>query len=171
VRSLGSLSEILRSAASARLVGCAIIASVIRPWGRSRPDDSPYLRQEGLLLLSTGQLTDLLNRTIDAQPFLGELAADPPARGLFSALLLFGKGMTHDHSKLTPYQGQLKAFHTAMAATLGGGDRPLSWQRLLSGKVAVLGGQYSFVLARPTIDSSSLQPSGKATEAMRAAWD
>jgi hopanoid biosynthesis associated RND transporter like protein HpnN len=134
-----------------------------------RPDDSPYLRQEGLLLLSTGQLTDLLNRTIDAQPFLGELAADPTARGLFSALSLLGKGVTHDHADLTPYQSQLKAFHTAMAATLGGRDRPLSWQRLLSGKVGDLGGQYRFVLARPTLDFSSLQPGGKATEAMRAA--
>ena len=51
-----------------------------------RPEASPYFRKEGLLLLSTTKLTDLLDRTIDAQPFLGKLAADPTARGLFSAL-------------------------------------------------------------------------------------
>jgi hypothetical protein len=55
-----------------------------------RPDASPYLRKEGLLLLSKAQLSDLLDRTIDAQPFLGKLAADPTARGLFSVLSLLG---------------------------------------------------------------------------------
>ena len=48
-----------------------------------RPDASPYFRKEGLLFLSKPELTDLLNRTIDAQPFLGTLSADPTARGLF----------------------------------------------------------------------------------------
>ena len=85
-----------------------------------RPDASPYLRREGLLLLPTDQLTDLLNRTIDAQPFLGKLAADPTARGLFSALSLLGQGVTHDDADLTPYLGQLRSFHVAMAAALGG---------------------------------------------------
>ena len=49
----------------------------------SRPGSSPYLSKEGLLFLSTPELTDLMNRTIDAQPFLGTLSADPTSRGLF----------------------------------------------------------------------------------------
>jgi hypothetical protein len=75
-----------------------------------RPDASPYLRREGLLLLPTDQLTDLLDRTIDAQPFLGKLAADPTARGLFSALSLLGQGVTHDDADLTPYLDQKRTF-------------------------------------------------------------
>ena len=59
-----------------------------------RPDASPFLRKEGLLFLDTKQLTDLMDRTIDAQPFLGQLVADPTARGLFSALSLLGMGVT-----------------------------------------------------------------------------
>jgi len=134
-----------------------------------RPDASPYLRREGLLLLSTAQLTDLLNRTIDAQPFLGKLAADPTARGLFSALSLLGLGVTHDDADLTPYLGQLRAFHAAMAAALSFHPQPLSWQRLLSGKLGDLGGQYKFVLVKPRLDFSSLEPGGAATQALRAA--
>ena len=134
-----------------------------------RPDASLYLRKEGLLLLSVPQLTDLLNRTIDAQPFLGKLAADPTLRGLFSALSLLGEGVTRGDADLTPYLGQLKTFHTAMAAAIGGHPLDLSWQRLLSGKVGDLGGQYRFVLAQPKQDFSSLQPGGAATQAIRAA--
>ena len=127
------------------------------------------LRKEGLLLLSVPQLTDLLNRTIDAQPFLGKLAADPTLRGLFSALSLLGEGVTRGDADLTPYLGQLKTFHTAMAAAIGGHPLDLSWQRLLSGKVGDLGGQYRFVLAQPKQDFNSLQPGGAATQAIRAA--
>jgi uncharacterized protein len=43
----------------------------------TRPGSSPYLSKEGLLFLSTPELTDLLDRTIDARPFLGTLTADP----------------------------------------------------------------------------------------------
>ena len=134
-----------------------------------RPDASPYLRKEGLLLLSTTQLTDLLDRTIDAQPFLGKLAADPTARGLFSALSLLGQGVTHGDADLTPYLDQLKTFHTAMSAALSGHPQDLSWQRLLSGNLGDLGGQYKFVLAQPKLDFNSLQPGGAATQAIRAA--
>ena len=132
-----------------------------------RPDSSPYLRREGLLLLPTDQLNDLLNRTIDAQPFLGKLAADPTARGLFSALSLLGQGVTHDHADLTPYDDELRSFHTAMAAALSGHPQPLSWQRLLSGNAADLGGKYEFVLVKPKLDFSSLEPGGAATQALR----
>jgi hypothetical protein len=133
-----------------------------------RPDASPYLRQEGLLLLSATQLTDLLDRTIDAQPFLGKLVADPTARGLFAALSLLGQGVTHGVADLTPYRGQLHAFHAVMAAALNGHPKALSWQRLLSGSLGELGGRYKFVLAKPQLDFNSLQPGAKATEAIRA---
>ncbi len=135
----------------------------------SRPDASPYLRKEGLLFLSTAQLSDLLNRTIDAQPFLGKLAADPTADGLFSALALLGEGVTHEEADLAPYRGELQAFHAAMAAAVSGQAKPLSWQRLLSGNLGDLAGQYEFVLAQPRRDFGSLQPGGVATQAMRAA--
>ena len=133
-----------------------------------RPDASPYLRQEGLLLLSTTQLTDLLDRTIDAQPFIGKLVADPTARGLFGALGLLGQGVTHGDANLTPYAGELQAFHGVMAAALNGHPEPLSWQKLLSGQLGDLGGEYEFVLAKPRLDFSSLQPGAKATQVIRS---
>jgi uncharacterized protein len=135
----------------------------------NRPSSSPYLSKEGLLFLSTPELTDLMNRTVDAQPFLGTLSADPTSRGLFSALGLLGQGVTHGDADLAPYADELRAFHTAMAAAIAGHPQPLSWQQMLSSGLGDLAGKYQFVLAKPRLDYNSLQPGGAATAAIRAA--
>ena len=132
-----------------------------------RPDASPFLRKEGLLFLDEKQLTDLMDRTIDAQPFLGQLVADPTARGLFSALSLLGMGVTKGDVDLGPYLASLQAFHQAMADALAGHARPLSWQLLLGGGLNDLAGKYTFVLVQPKLNFGALQPGGAATGAMR----
>jgi hopanoid biosynthesis associated RND transporter like protein HpnN len=134
-----------------------------------RPDASPFLQKEGLLFLDTKQLEALLNRTIDAQPFLGQLVADPSARGLFSSLSLIATGVQHGEADLTPYLSALNAFHQGMAAAIAGHPQPLSWTNLLSGKLADLGGKYKFVLVQPKLDYGALSPGGAATAAIRAA--
>jgi hopanoid biosynthesis associated RND transporter like protein HpnN len=132
-----------------------------------RPDASPYLRKEGLLFLDQDQLQTLMDSTIDAQPFLGQLVADPSARGLFAALSLLGIGVEKGQADLTPYSAALEGFHKSMAAALAGHAQPLSWQRLLGGSASELGGKYKFVLAQPKLDYGDLQPGGAATDAMR----
>ncbi|HEY3846824.1 MAG TPA: MMPL family transporter [Acetobacteraceae bacterium] len=133
-----------------------------------RPDASPYFQKEGLLLLDTKQLSDLMDRTIDAQPFLGQLVADPTARGLLSALSLLGMGVTHGDADLTPYLGPIRGFHQALADALAGNPQPLSWESLLGGNLSDLAGKYRFVLVQPRQDYGSLEPGGDATKAMRA---
>jgi hypothetical protein len=135
----------------------------------SRPDSSPFLQQEGLLFLDTKQLEGLLERTIDAQPFLGQLAKDPSARGLFGALALIGQGLREGQVDLRPYDAALKGFHRAMAAALAGRPQPLSWTRLIGGSLADLGGPYKFVLAQPRLNQGVLEPGGAATTAIRSA--
>ncbi|HEY1260028.1 MAG TPA: MMPL family transporter, partial [Stellaceae bacterium] len=135
----------------------------------SRPDASPFLSQEGLLFLDPKQLEDLLDRTIAAQPFLGKLAQDPSARGLFGALSLLGKGVTEGGVDLAPYRTALAGFHRAMARVLAGNPQPLSWTRLIGGKLADLAGPYKFVLAQPRLNPAALQPGGAATHALRTA--
>jgi hopanoid biosynthesis associated RND transporter like protein HpnN len=134
-----------------------------------RPDNSPFLRQEGLLFLDPDKLESLLDRTIDAQPFLGELAKDTNARGLFVALSLLGTGVEQGQADLAPYQSALQGFHEAMAAAIAGHPHPLSWTKLIGGDVAELGGKYKFVLTQPKQDLSSIEPGGAATRAIRDA--
>jgi hopanoid biosynthesis associated RND transporter like protein HpnN len=134
-----------------------------------RPDASPFLKKEGLLFLEPKQLESLIDRLIDAQPFLGVLAKDPSARGLFGALSLLGTGVEQGQVNLAPYQTALAGFHEAMADALAGHPRPLSWVRLLGGELAELGGRYKFVLVQPQLDHTKLQPGGAATQAIREA--
>lgn len=101
-----------------------------------RPDASPFFDKEGLLFLDTKQLESLTDRMIDAQPFLGELAKDPSARGLFDALSLLGTGVEKGDVNLAPYLTALNGFHRAMTDALDGHPHPLSWVRLLGGEHA-----------------------------------
>jgi hopanoid biosynthesis associated RND transporter like protein HpnN len=134
----------------------------------NRPDSNPFLEKEGLLFLQPKQLSGLMDRTIDAQPFLGQLVADPSARGLFAALSLLGMGVTQGDADLTPYLPPITAFHQALADSLAGHPKPLSWESLLGGGLSKLAGPYRFVLAQPHQDYGALEPGGAATKAMRA---
>ncbi len=133
-----------------------------------RPDASPYFEKNGLLFLDEAQLTAIMDRTIDAQPFLGQLVADPTARGLFSALALMGVGVTQGAANLTPYASAIEAFHAVLADATAGKPRPLSWQNLLGSGLSDLAGKYRFVLAQPKQNFGALEPGGDATAAMRA---
>jgi hopanoid biosynthesis associated RND transporter like protein HpnN len=138
-----------------------------------RPDDSPYLRREGLLFLDTPTLTTLLDRTVDASPFLGQLAADPSARGLFGALGLIGEGVVRGQANLGPFEMALRGFEATLRAAARGGPHdtiaPLSWQTLLTGKLASLAGPDRIVLIQPVLDYGAVQPGGVATRLVRQA--
>ncbi len=132
-----------------------------------RPDSSPFLSREGLLFLDTPKLQALLDHLIDSQPFLGELAADPSARGLFAALSLIGKGVALGQADAEPLRPALTAFHQTMAAAIDGKPQALSWERLMGGELGDLAGSDKFVLIQPRLDFAALQPGGVAVEKLR----
>ena len=133
-----------------------------------RPDASPFFDRNGLLFLDRPVLAALMDQTIDAQPFLGQLVADPSARGLFAALALVGMGVEQGQD-LRPFEPALRGFHDTLAGAAAGRAKPLSWQRLLASQAAELGGPYRFVLAQPKLDYGALQPGAAATATLRAA--
>ncbi len=132
-----------------------------------RPDASPYLDTNGLLFLDEKPLGELMDRTIDAQPFLGQLAADPSARGLFAALTLLGMGVERGEAQLGSITPALEAFRRTLADATDGHAGPLSWETLLSGGLAAQAGAYRFVLVQPRLDYGALEPGGTATRAIR----
>ncbi len=134
-----------------------------------QPDASPYLVQNGLLFLDTKPLGELLDSTVDAQPFIGQLAQDPSARGLFGALGLIGMGLEHGQADLAGFAPALNAFHQSLAASLAGKSVPLSWENLLAGSLAEQAGKFRFVTAHPALDYDALEPGGAASDALRLA--
>ena len=133
------------------------------------PENSPYLNREGLLFLSPPQLQEVLDRTVDAEPFLGKLVADPSARGLFGALGLIAEGAKRGQLPPPTFDPAFRAFNATLAGVLAGHAEPLSWQDLLAGPALDLAGPDRIVLLQPKLNFSSVQPGGAATAAMRAA--
>lgn len=133
------------------------------------PDDDPFLRQHGLLYLDTPKLGSLLDNIVAAQPFLGTLAADPSARGLFGALGLMGEGIANGRSIPESMMPQLRGFASALSEAARGRARDLSWENLLTPDTADMTGKFQFVVTKPVLDYADLQPGGRASDAIHAA--
>jgi hopanoid biosynthesis associated RND transporter like protein HpnN len=130
----------------------------------SYPANQPFYAQEGLLLLPVDQLAKLLNAIIAAQPFLGELAADPSARGLFDGLGLIAQGVQAGQANLTPYAAALNGVEQSLQQAADGRPEPLSWEALLNSDTGQQDAE--FVLAHPVLNQGTLQPGGIATAAL-----
>ncbi len=155
--------------ATARDLAAALAADTTHFSAVSRPDASPFLERNAFLFLDVKQLGAVLDQTIDAQPFLGQLTADPSLRGLASALSLIAQGVEVGQANLVPFQPALRGFHAALEAAANGTPTPVSWERLLAGPVADLAGRFHFVLAKPRLDFGALEPGAAASQALRAA--
>ena len=131
------------------------------------PEASPYFERNGLLFVAPEPLEKLLDQTVDAQPFLGQLAADPSLAGLVGALSLIAEGLQHGGVDLSPFLPAMQSFHQSLAAA--DARRPLSWETLLAGPMADLGGRFRFVLAVPKLQPGAMQPGAAATKALRDA--
>jgi hopanoid biosynthesis associated RND transporter like protein HpnN len=134
-----------------------------------RPDASPFFDREGLMLIDGKQLSATLDTIIQAQPFLGEMTADPTARGLFTSLSLVGQGAERGDDDVKSFLPALEGFHHTLADVLDGKPRPLSWARLLGGTLTDLGGKYKFVLFTIKPQFGALIPGAGATDAIRTA--
>jgi hopanoid biosynthesis associated RND transporter like protein HpnN len=155
------------AALTARDLTAALRADTVHFSAAWQPDASPYLERNAFLFLDPAKLRDLLDRTIDAQPFLGSLDADPTLRGLCAALSLLAQGVEAGQVDLTPFLPALTGLRDGLAAAASGKPVPLSWERLLAGPLADLAGRFEFVLAKPNLDFGALQPGATASQAIR----
>lgn len=133
------------------------------------PDDNAYLNRNGLMFLDQKALAKVLDDTVAAQPFLGALAADPSARGLFDSLGLIAEGVKRGQANMAGFQAPLTGFANSLEAAANGHPEFLSWQQLLAGNLTDLAGRYQFVMTQPKLDYGSFQPGGAASDAIRAA--
>ncbi len=150
--------------ATATALNAALQADKVNFTDSSYPAASRFYAQNGLLLLPVDSLAKLLNSIVAAQPFLGQLAADPSARGLFGGIALIAQGVQYGQADLTPYNAALSGVQKTLQAAAGGHATPLSWQALLGGNLS--GSDAEFVLAHPVLNQGSLQPGGVATAAL-----
>jgi hopanoid biosynthesis associated RND transporter like protein HpnN len=132
-----------------------------------RPDAGPFFAQDGLLLLDTDDVKKLLDQTLQAQPLLGQLAADPSPRGLFNALTMVATGVQMGAASITTLDPALSAVDTSLKSVLEENPQPLAWQNLLSGRAPLQRDLQHVILLQPKLDYTSLQAGGVATDAVR----
>jgi hopanoid biosynthesis associated RND transporter like protein HpnN len=128
---------------------------------------SDFFTHNGLLFLTLDEVRDTTRNIIDAQPFLGPLAADPSLRGImdgFSAALL---GVENGVTTLD----DLAAPFSVVADTLDkinmGEPAFLSWQELISGEKPDTQETRRIIEIQAALDYGALAPGGTASATLR----
>ncbi len=129
------------------------------------PEGEAFLRRNGLLFLSVTELEDLTGRLAEAQPFLASLWGDASLATLFD---LLRQGIEQQLEGKAPPVALARVLD--MLAEVGerraeGADIVLSWRQLLNGETD--GGARRMIVLKPPLDFSSLQPAGKAIQALK----
>jgi uncharacterized protein len=146
---------------TAAALNTALNADTAHFHGAAYESGDAFYTAEGLLLLPPDGLAEKLSKIVAAQPFLGQLAADPSARGLFTGLGLIAQGVQAG-TDISAYNMAIAGVERNLAAAAKGHPVPLSWQSLLLDNP----GGAEFVIAHPVLNQGSLQPGGVATAAL-----
>ena len=135
-----------------------------------RPDATPFLRQDGLLLGTTEDVRATTAALIAAQPFLGPLAADPSLRGVMTSLSTVLTGVGTGAAKLADVRTPIAALGSALTAVAAGRPATFSWIDLFdAGSGKLRPPRRRIVVVQPVLDYGALQPGAAAAAAIHAA--
>ncbi len=133
----------------------------------TRPDSIPFFEKNGLLYLSTDELTAVLNNIVQAQPLLGTLASDPSLRGLFSTLSLILQGVQQGQADYVTLDQPITKVADTIFSALAGKDKPLGWQSMMAGQTAPQGDLRKFIITQPVLNYTALEPGEDASKIIR----
>jgi hopanoid biosynthesis associated RND transporter like protein HpnN len=135
----------------------------------SRPDGGDFFARNGLLFGSEADVSATTARMIEAQPFLGPLAADPSLRGIAGALGTMLEGVKRGEAKLGQIDRPMVALADTIDTRLSGKPAFFSWQTLLGDtKTGLQPPRRRLVLVTPVLQYGDLQPGAAAGDAVRA---
>lgn len=136
----------------------------------SRPDALPFFRTNGLLFLSKKELGATLDQIAQSQPLIAMMVTDPSLRGFFGTIGLMMQGIQAGAMDPKQIEAPLTAINQTIKAALAGQDAPLDWQKMTPDAMAANPHLLrKFIVTKPVLDYSALQPGEKATQAVRQA--
>lgn len=137
----------------------------------SRPDALPFFRDGGLLFLSKGDLAATLDRVVQAQPMLGAIVSDPSLRGFLGLIDAMAQGIQGGAMDSAQIERPLKEIGETIRAGAEGKDRALNWRNLMpAGDDPIASRELRrYVVVKPALDYSALQPGAATTLAIRSA--
>jgi len=133
-----------------------------------RPDGGSFFDRNGLLFLPTEDVRATTQQLIQAQPFLGVLAADPSLRGIMDSLSMMLEGVTRGQAKLSDIARPIDAFSESLDDAVHGRRTFLAWRSLVTGAKPRIEEIRRFILVQPKLDYSALEPGEAATDVIRA---
>jgi hopanoid biosynthesis associated RND transporter like protein HpnN len=134
-----------------------------------RPDAGPYFSREGVLFQDAADIRRQIDQLVQAQPFLGPLAADPSLRGLAATLSTALRGVTSAQAKLADLQRPIEALGASLDALRAGRPAFFSWRGVISGQPPAPRDLRRFVLASPVLDFDKLEAGKGPSEFIRQA--
>jgi len=133
-----------------------------------RPDKIPFFLKNGLLFLSKDELNTILDQMIQAQPILGILSGDPSLRGFFDMISLMLQGVEHGETDYKELDAPFNAIAATVESNLAGQEKPLAWQSMSSVQKPSLRDLRKFILTKPVLDYTALEPGVASSNALRA---
>ena len=135
----------------------------------TRPDGGPYFAREGLLFADEKEVQETSARMVQAQPFLGPLAADPSLRGIAGALDTMLMGVARGQATLDRLEPATAKLADALEAQAAGKPAFFSWQQLLGGQGTLAAPTRRLVMIHPVLNYGDLTPGVDSSDAIRAA--
>ena len=126
--------------------------------GVYQPDAGEFFDEHGLLYSNVDELQDMVDRLSMAQPFLARLSRDQSVGGLFELLDEAGEAAHSGDIEGSILGDTFEAVSGAIDRYLDGGGTPMSWQQLLDARETDEQIHRRFILVRPVVDFSRLQP-------------
>lgn len=133
-----------------------------------RPDGGAFWRRNALLFLEQAEVEEVTAKLVEAQPWLGTVAADPSLRGLAELLRLMREAAARGDVAPERVRPVLDAADRAAAAALEGRVLPPDWQGLLTGRAPRPAELRRLVLIQPALDYAHLAAGADASAVIRA---
>ncbi|MDE3115312.1 MAG: MMPL family transporter, partial [Pseudomonadota bacterium] len=133
------------------------------------PDGGPFFAHNGLLLLPLADVQKTTQQLIQAQPFLGGLAADPSLRGVMTTLSTTLLGVEGGQAKLADVDTPITAFSKTLSQVLAGKPAYFGWSALVGSPQPGPSRTRRFIEIQPRLSYQDLMPGDAATHAIHAA--
>jgi hopanoid biosynthesis associated RND transporter like protein HpnN len=132
-----------------------------------RPDGGEFFDHNGMLFLPTSDVQSTTTQLIQAQPFLGVLAADPSLRGIFDSLNMMLEGVSRGQAKLSDIARPIDAISTSLDDAAHGRRTFLAWRSLVTGAKPRIEEIRRFIEVQPKLDYGALEPGVTASNLIR----
>lgn len=130
---------------------------------------SAFFAREGLLFQPLDQLTRTTDLVGQAVPLVRTLVGDPSLRGLAQVVTLVMQGVRGDLVRLDDLTRGLNRAAQTTEDVLAGTPASFSWQVMMDAQAGEPERLRRLISVRPVLDFSSLEPGGRAAEAIRTA--